>query len=194
MPENNNNNILTTVTDQKQSKSSTNMDNTQQQQKLPHTSFTHPASGEMALSARGAIERQKIANYSELSIFWKTNFWSFFIQLEKDFHDSVDELLKLCSDVTDEATTQLAMQAKALSNDKSDPVKEDMFKRRLEHMNQDTTRKQHNSGSHLNQEYNFDELHRVQNNNNNNQNNNTICHYLHEKDKDNNLLILSTWV
>ena len=51
-----NNNNLTTVSDQKQqSKSSTNMDNTQ---KLPHTSFTHPASGEMALSARGAIERR----------------------------------------------------------------------------------------------------------------------------------------
>ena len=120
-----------------------------------------------------------------------------FIQLEKDFHDSVDELLKLCSDVTDEATTQLAMQAKALSNEKSDPVKEDMFKRRLEHMNQDTTRKQHNSGSHLNQEYNFDELHTrcVQNDNNNN--NNNTCHYLHEKDSNNEnlkLIILSTWV
>lgn len=77
------------------------------------------------------------------------------IQLEKDFHDSVDELLKLCSDVTDEATSQLAMQAKALSNEKSDPVKEDMFKRRLEHMNQESTRKQHHSGSN---EYNFDQL------------------------------------
>jgi len=201
----------TTSETTKQSKSSADMDNTnnklysssQVQTSSQHFSdsqfsqsnshFTHPVSGEMTMSARGAI------------------------QLEKDFHDSVDELLKLCSDATDEATSQLAMQAKALSNEKSDPIKEDMFKRRLDHMNQESTRKQHHSGSN---EYNFDQLHHVQNdgskptssnetNSNNICENNSkinlskktteqektdseVCHFLHESDGQ--FLVLSTWV
>ena len=95
----------------------------------------------------------------------------------------MDELLKLCNDATEEASSQLALQAKALNNEKSDPIKEDMFKRKIDHMNQDKVRKQHHSG---NQEFNFDQLHHVM------KENDSVCHYLTENDVK--FLVLSTWV
>jgi len=78
------------------------------------------------------------------------------LKLEQNFQNSVDELLKLCTEVTEEATTQLALHGKPQSEETSDPVREDMFRRKIEHTNKDASRRAQSSA--LNQTFNFDKL------------------------------------
>jgi len=62
------------------------------------------------------------------------------LELSKNYHESVDELLKLCDEVTEAAGNSIEEQGVS-KNESCDPVGEDMFKRKVDHSNRQNTSK-----------------------------------------------------